>query len=57
MEEVKNLLILRYIDTKAWDWDWAMNQFAENRAELAKQERHVGFAPLSELATNGSGHH
>ncbi|MBA4192643.1 MAG: hypothetical protein C0467_32140 [Planctomycetaceae bacterium] len=57
VEEVKNLLILRYLDTKTWEWDWAMNQFGENRAELAKQERHVGFTPLAEPVLNGNGHH
>ena len=54
---MQNLLILRYLDTKTWDWDWAMNQFSENRAELAKQDRHVGFAPLAEPVLNGNGHH
>jgi len=57
VEEVKNLLILRYLDTKTWEWDWAMNQFCENRAELAKRERHVGFTPLAEPVLNGNGHH
>lgn len=57
VEEVKNLLILRYLDTKAWDWDWATHQFRENRAELTAKERHVGFSSLPELATNGNGHH
>jgi hypothetical protein len=52
VEEVKNLLILHYIDAKVWSWEWAMNQFRENRAELAKQERHVGFT-VPEPATNG----
>jgi cell division protease FtsH len=54
IEEVKNLLILRYLDAKQWDWDWAMNQFRENRQELAQQQRHVGFA-LPEPAANGHG--
>lgn len=53
VEEVKNLLILRYLDSKAWDWDWAMNQFRENRAELATRERHVGFVPQAEPSANG----
>ena len=46
VEEVKNLLILRYLDTKEWDWDWAMEQFRENRQELKSKDRHVGFAAL-----------
>jgi cell division protease FtsH len=52
VEEVKNLLILHYIDSKDWDWSWAMHQFRENRQELRAKERHVGFAPLG-ASTNG----
>jgi hypothetical protein len=52
VEEVKNLLIQRYIDTRGWDWGWAVNQFNINRAELTKHQRQVGFA-LSELSANG----
>lgn len=55
LEEVKNLLILRYIDAKEWDWAWAMNQFRENRAELAAAARHVGFAGEPEPSANGHG--
>jgi len=54
VEEVKNLLILHHIDTTAWDWDWAMNQFAENRQELAtRKTRPVGFGAL---AGSANGH-
>lgn len=60
VEELKNLLILRYIDTSAWEWDWAMAQFRENRTDLAEQRRQVGFAPLGAAAStngsNGDGH-
>ena len=53
VEEVKNLLILHYLDAKEWDWDWAMDQFRENRQELvAPKKRPVGFGAL-EPATNG----
>jgi adenylate kinase family enzyme len=45
IEELKNLLVLRYMEAGAWDWDWALRQFAVNRAELGgRPERHVGFA-------------
>ncbi len=45
IEELKNLLVLHYMDAGAWDWGWALRQFAENRGELhAQPERHVGFA-------------
>lgn len=43
VEETKNLLILRYIDKQEWNWDWAMEQFRENRKDLAQAERQVGF--------------
>ena len=57
VEELKNLLILRYIDTEKWEWNWAMEQFRENRADLAKQDRSVGFVPLGASANgNGDGH-
>jgi hypothetical protein len=55
VEELKNLLILHYVDTGRWDWDWAMDQFRQNRAELAEQHRPVGFAPLAAAGTNGNG--
>ena len=51
---MKNLLILRFIDTGAWEWDWAMEQFRQNRTDLAEQHRHVGFAPVA-AGTNGNG--
>lgn len=44
IEELKNLLVMHYMDVAKWDWSWALKQFAINRAELApKQTRHVGF--------------
>ena len=52
VEEVKNLLILHFIDAKVWDWSWAMKQFHENRQELKEKERRVGFT-LREAAPNG----
>lgn len=54
VEELKNLLILRYIDANVWDWDWAMEQFRQNRTDLAEQVRPVGFGPLA-ASTNGNG--
>jgi hypothetical protein len=45
IEELKNLLVLRYMEAGAWDWEWALRQFAENRGELhARPEGRVGFA-------------
>lgn len=34
IEELKNLLVMRYMEAGAWDWGWALRQFAVNRAEL-----------------------
>lgn len=53
VEELKNLLILRYIDTTRWDWGWAMHQFRANRAELAAAAtRNVGFG-AADVLRNG----
>ena len=44
IEELKNLLIQRYIETEAWDWQWARRQFRANREEFRMTSRHrVGF--------------
>lgn len=50
VEELKNLLIMNFMDSRRWSWDWAMDQFDINRRELSKrQTRRVGFgASLSE---------
>lgn len=56
LDELKNLLIVDYLETSAWDWDRAKRAYRENRAELAAggKSRLVGFG----LATtaNGNGH-
>src|SRR5262249_41513214 len=52
VEELKNLLILHFMDSGKWDWNWALRQFAINRTELStKRTRHVGFA--RPVTTNG----
>jgi cell division protease FtsH len=44
IEELKNLLIMRYMETGAWEWAWALEQFAVNRNELrVRPRRRVGF--------------
>jgi hypothetical protein len=44
IEELKNLLIMNYMDTNIWDWNWALDQFDINRKELAaRRKRRVGF--------------
>ena len=53
VEELKNLLIMRYVDVDQWDWDWAMRQYRLNRDDLAKEaNRAVGFGS-PEPARNG----
>lgn len=56
IEELKNLLIMRYMDAERWDWDWALGQFEINRKELsAKRDRRVGFGHAGELLVGASG--
>jgi hypothetical protein len=44
IEELRNLLIMRHVDTGAWDWTWAQEQFGENREDLrAQHQRAMGF--------------
>jgi cell division protease FtsH len=50
VEELKNLLIMNFMDCGKWSWDWAMDQFDINRRDLSKRPaRRVGFgASLSD---------
>jgi AAA+ superfamily predicted ATPase len=44
VEELRNLLVMHFMEAEAWDWDWALKQFAINRSELnGRPQRHVGF--------------
>lgn len=45
VEELKNLLIMGFMETKRWDWDSALRQFEINRHEFNSQRRRrsVGF--------------
>jgi hypothetical protein len=44
VEELKNLLVMHFMDTGAWDWAWALRQFDINRSELSSRPpRQVGF--------------
>jgi hypothetical protein len=50
VEEVKNLLIMHFMDAGRWDWDWAMRQLEVNRHELgAQRRRQVGFGALESI--------
>ncbi len=45
VEELKNLLVMNYMDSNQWDWEWAIKQFAINRQELStRSTRQVGFS-------------
>jgi len=44
VEELRNLLVMHFMDAEAWDWQWALRQFAINRNELSgRPQRQVGF--------------
>jgi AAA+ superfamily predicted ATPase len=50
VEELKNLLVMHYMDANVWDWDWALRQFDINRAELSNRPaRSVGFGAKGTL--------
>jgi hypothetical protein len=57
IEELKNLLIMHFMDTAAWDWEWALEQFDINRKELAtRRRRRVGFGQADpSLSATGNG--
>jgi cell division protease FtsH len=54
LEEVKNLLIMRYIESERWEWTWAMDQFHANRAEFNLRNRNIGFGPAQPEQENGA---
>jgi cell division protease FtsH len=44
IEELKNLLVMHFMDANVWSWRWALRQFDLNRRELSNRpQRHVGF--------------
>jgi SpoVK/Ycf46/Vps4 family AAA+-type ATPase len=48
VEELKNLLVLRFVDANEWNWIWAKDQFERNRREAMKERNHkIGFAANS----------
>jgi hypothetical protein len=57
IEELKNLLIMHFMDSEVWDWSWALKQFDINRNELAsRRTRQVGFGPANALlSSSGNG--
>jgi hypothetical protein len=54
LEEMRNLLVMHYMETSTWDWSWALQQFDVNRHDLANRpRRHVGFALGNGAPRNG----
>jgi cell division protease FtsH len=53
IEELRNLLIMHYMERSVWDWELALRQLEINRHELNpnRRRRHVGFGmnPNDEL--------
>ena len=48
IEELKNLLVMHFMDVSQWSWSWALKQFDINRSELsARPGRQVGFGGRS----------
>jgi hypothetical protein len=57
VEELKNLLVMHFVDSGSWDWGWALRQFDVNRNELGgRPRRHVGFGSSHAGFGNGSRH-
>jgi hypothetical protein len=55
IEELKNLLVMHFVDGGKWDWGWALRQFDVNRNELTNRpRRHVGFGAPHVGFANGS---
>lgn len=54
VEELKNLLVMHYIDSATWDWNWALHQFDVNRSELSQRHRRtLGFGQSLAATVNG----
>ncbi len=43
IEELKNLLVLHFLNHGTWDWDRAFRQFHSSRTELATPRTRLGF--------------
>jgi hypothetical protein len=52
IEELRNLLIMHFMECDRWDWGWALKQFAINRADLGKTKpRPLGFGRANGAAS------
>jgi hypothetical protein len=55
IEELKNLLIMHFMESGQWNWQWALEQFDINRQELsARKSRRVGFGAAGEREASPS---
>lgn len=50
IEELKNLLVLRFVDAGVWDWEWAKVHFERNRQDSSPKVT-VGFATHTRCAS------
>jgi cell division protease FtsH len=56
IEELKNLLIMHFMDSATWSWSWALDQFEINRKELnTRTPRRVGFGQHLHLGATTNG--
>lgn len=57
MDELRNLLVMQFLNTGTWDWAQAFSQFESNRRELpGKRKGPVGFAALAATNSGRNGH-
>src|SRR5207302_11438913 len=48
IEELKNLLVMHFLDAGVWNWSWALKQFDINRNQLDNHERRqAGFHAIN----------
>ena len=45
VEELKKLLVMRFLDKRTWDWPWAWENF-ENRMADSESRRPIGFVRI-----------
>lgn len=47
IEELKNLLVMRFLEQGTWDWSWAESQFQANVRNLTARQPTIGFREAS----------
>lgn len=57
LDELRNLLVMRFMDAGRWEWRWAADQFEANRRKLKGRRAVVGFAGgAGRAVANGQSH-